>query len=88
MRYWSDINFEAVTAIRNIANKRSVSMAQFALGWILNNKTVTAAICSATSIKQIEENLGAPEVQLTEEEIKGCDEIWQKIRPPRFFYGR
>ncbi len=88
MRYWSDINFEAVTSIGKLAKEHGVSMAQFALAWILNNPTLTAAICSATSIKHIEENLGATEVKLTEEEVKGCDEVWQKIRPPRFFYGR
>ncbi len=88
MRYWSDINFEAVTAIGELAKKKGVSMAQFALAWIMNNKTLTAPICSATSVKQLEENLGATEVELTEEDAKACDEVWQKIRPPRFFYGR
>ena len=88
MRYWSDINFEAVSAIGDVARKKGVSMAQFALAWIMNNKTITAPICSATSIKQLEENLGATEVELTEEDAKACDEVWQKIRPPRFFYGR
>ena len=87
-RYWSDVNFKAVTRIGEIAKSHSRSMAQFALAWVLHNPTVSAAICSATKMKQIEENLGAPEVKLTEEEIKSCDEIWQEIRPPRFFYGR
>ncbi|MFC1920251.1 aldo/keto reductase [Chloroflexota bacterium] len=88
MRYWSDINFEAVNSIGEIAKKHGCTMAQFALAWIMNNPAVTAAICSATSMKQLEENLGSTEVKLTEEDIKGCDEVWQKIRPPRFFYGR
>jgi aryl-alcohol dehydrogenase-like predicted oxidoreductase len=87
-RYWSDINFKAVTRVGEIAKSHDRSMAQFALAWVLNNPTVSAAICSATKIKQIEENLGAAEVKLTEEEIKACDEVWLEIRPPRFFYGR
>jgi aryl-alcohol dehydrogenase-like predicted oxidoreductase len=88
MRYWSDINFEAVTAIGEVAKKKGVSMAQFALAWIMNNRTLTAPICSATSVKQLEENLGATEVEVTEEDTKACDKVWQKIRPPRYFYGR
>ena len=88
MRYWSDLNFEAVADLSKIAKQNNRSMAQFALAWILGNKTVTSAICSATSMKQLEENLGASELELTEEEIAGCDEVWQKLRPARFFYAR
>jgi 1-deoxyxylulose-5-phosphate synthase len=88
MRYWSEINFKAVDKLAKIAAKQNRRMPQFALAWVLNNPAVTAAICSATSIKQLDENLGAAEVKLTGEEITACDEVWQDLRPPRFFYGR
>ena len=88
MRYWSEINFKAVAKLAQIAGKQARKMPQFALAWILNNPTVTAAICSATSIKQLDENLGSAEIKLTQEEITACDEVWQDLRPPRFFYGR
>jgi 1-deoxyxylulose-5-phosphate synthase len=87
-RYWSEINFKGVEKLAQIADKQARKMSQFALAWILNNSTVTAAICSATSIEQLDENLGAIEVKLTQEEIMACDEVWQILRPPRFFYGR
>jgi 1-deoxyxylulose-5-phosphate synthase len=87
-RYWSEVNFKAVDKLTQIAGKQDRKMPQFALAWILNNPTVTSAICSATSIKQLDENLGAVEVKLTQEEIMGCNEVWQDLRPPRFFYGR
>jgi len=48
-RYWSDTNFKAISAVAQIAGSNSRSMAQFALAWILNNPTITSAICSATS---------------------------------------
>lgn len=87
-RYWSDINFDAVSSLDKLAKEHGHSMPQFALAWILSNNTITAAICGASSIKQLEENIGATEIELSEEELKGCDEIWSKIRPARFFYGR
>ena len=87
-RYWSETNFKAISDIDKIAGQNSRSMAQFALAWILNNPTITAAICSATSIKQLDENLGAVEVKLTAEELNACDDVWRELRPPRFFYGR
>jgi aryl-alcohol dehydrogenase-like predicted oxidoreductase len=88
MRYWSEINFKAVDKLSNIAAKQARQMPQFALAWILNNPAVSAAICSATSIKQLDENLAATEVKLSQEELSGCDAVWQDLRPPRFFYGR
>jgi len=77
-----------VDKLTQIAAKQTRKMPQFALAWILNTPTITAAICSATSTKQLDENLGAAEVRLTQEEILACDEVWQDLRPPRFFYGR
>jgi len=78
-RYWLPGDFEAVAQFKEITRKHGRSMPQFALAWILNNK--------ANSIKQLEENTGAIELTLTEEELKACDEVWHQLRPPRFFYG-
>jgi 1-deoxyxylulose-5-phosphate synthase len=87
-RYWSQTNFKAISDIARITKENNRSMAQFALAWILNNPVITSAICSATSVKQLDENLGAAELKLSPEEVKACDDVWQELRPPRFFYGR
>ncbi len=50
-------------------------------------RQITSAICGATSLKQLEKNLGATEVKLVEEELAACDGVWLQIRPIRFFYG-
>lgn len=87
-RYWSDANFKAVAGLVKIAKEHGRSMPQFALAWILNNTTITSAICSATSARQLEENLGAVEIKLSEAELTACDEVWRELRPQWFFYGR
>ncbi len=87
-RYWSATNFEAVARLKQIAREHGRSLTQFALAWILSNETITSAICGATSLKQLEENLGATEVKLSKEELAACDGVWQQIRPLRCFYGR
>ncbi len=87
-RYWSSTNFEAVARLGQIAKEHGRTLPQFALAWILSSGTITSAICGATSLKQLEENLGATEVKLSEEEFTGCDEVWQQLRPLRFFYAR
>ncbi len=88
-RYWSATNFEAVAHLKQIAREYNRSLTQLALTWTLSNETITSTICGATSVKQLEENLGASEVKLSQEELVACDEVWQKLSPrPKLFYGR
>ncbi len=81
-------NFEAVARLKQTAKEYGRSLPQFALAWVLSNETITSAICGATSLKQLEENLRAAEVKLSEEELAVCDGVWQQLRPLRFFYRR
>lgn len=87
-RYWTAVNFEAVARLKQVAQEHGLSLPQFAIVWILSNEIITSAILGVTSLKQLEENLGAAEAKLSEEELKACDEVWHKIRPPRYLYGR
>jgi len=87
-RYWSAANFEAVASLWQIAKEHGRNLPQFALAWILSNEVVTSAICGATSLKHLEQNLGATEAKLSAEELAACDGVWQQLRPVRFFYGR
>lgn len=86
-RYWVPSNFEAVASLKKVVGKHGPSMAQVSFAWILNNPAITSIICGANSIKQMEENVGAIEVTLTEEELNACNEVWHALRPPRFYYG-
>jgi len=86
-RYWSDINFQAVDRLKQIAKEHDRSLSQFALAWILSNKTITSFLSGVTSLRQLEENLAATEVELTEEELLACDEVWHMFRPPRHSYA-
>jgi len=62
------------------------TLPQFALAWVLNNKTITSAISGTTSLEQLKENVAATEIKLSEEELKVCDEVWKVFRPPRYSY--
>ena len=87
-RYWSATNFEAVARLKQIASEYGRNLTQFALAWILNNEKITSAVCGASSLEQLEENIGAIEIGLSKEELAACDGVWQWLRPPRFFDGR
>lgn len=87
-RYWSEKNFEAVDRLKQLAAEHGCSMPQFALGWILNNGTITSVLSGTTAIGQLKENISATEIKLSPEELNVCDEVWQMFRPPRYFYAK
>jgi len=87
-RYWNESNFAAVAQLAAIAVDHGRDMAQMALAWVLRNPAVTSIIMGATSLRHIEHNIAATELTLSETELAECDEVWHKLRPLRFFYGR
>jgi L-glyceraldehyde 3-phosphate reductase len=52
-------NLEHVRALSAIAQQRGQSLAQMALAWTLRDSRVTSALIGASSVAQLEENLGA-----------------------------
>ena len=80
-RYWHASNFEAVSELTKIAAAADRTLAQFALGWLLQNQNVTSVILGASNLRQLEENLAVLDgSQLPPEAITACDEVWRKLR--------
>ena len=67
-RAMTEKNFSLLFEMEALAKRRKVSIAQIALAWILADPVVTSPIIGATSIEQLNENLGALNVNLTVEE--------------------
>lgn len=86
--YWTDANFSAVEKLKKIAEDHGKSLPEFSLAWVLSNPTITAVVCGATSVEQLQQNMRATEISISKEERDACDEIWHQLRPPRLFYGR
>jgi L-glyceraldehyde 3-phosphate reductase len=55
----SEANLAKVRALNQIARRRSQSLAQMAIAWILRNPVVTSALVGASSVAQLENNLRA-----------------------------
>jgi aryl-alcohol dehydrogenase-like predicted oxidoreductase len=69
-RIWS-----VVDAVREVAKDCGASMAQVALAWLVNRPAVTSVILGARSVEQLDDNLGAVGVQLSEEERARLDAV-------------
>lgn len=65
-----DRAFDAVDVMREIAREKSVSVAQVALSWLLHQKVVTSVIIGAKTPEQLAENLAAPDVKLTDDDLE------------------
>ncbi|KAI0365123.1 Aldo/keto reductase [Pilatotrama ljubarskyi] len=68
---------DIVGRVEELAKKKGVSMAQISTAWILSKPGVTAPIIGTTSLKNLEDILGALDVKLTEEEIKFLEEPYK-----------
>ncbi len=66
--------YGCIEAMEPMAKERGVSVAQIALAWLLHQKIVTSVILGARKPEQLEDNLKAAEVRLTEDELRCLDE--------------
>lgn len=72
-----DLSLKAVEELKNICPE-NISLAQFALKWILMFDAVTCAIPGAKSSKQVEENIGSINFpELSEEKMKQVKMIYE-----------
>jgi aryl-alcohol dehydrogenase-like predicted oxidoreductase len=67
------VNLELVEGLREIAARRSKTVAHLAIAWVLRRSEVTAAIVGARKTTQIAETIGAAEWTLSEDEISAID---------------
>ncbi|MBQ0046248.1 MAG: aldo/keto reductase [Prevotellaceae bacterium] len=75
---------EAVKKLAVIAKRRSQSIAQMALAWILADKRVTSCIIGTSSVAQLENNLGTLDnLSFSDEEMKEINAI---ISDPQLWF--
>jgi 1-deoxyxylulose-5-phosphate synthase len=72
-RYLSDSVLEPVQGLKPIAKAAGISMSQLALAWVLRQPNVASAIIGATRPQQIEENVAASGVTLSEKTLESID---------------
>jgi aryl-alcohol dehydrogenase-like predicted oxidoreductase len=65
----TDKNFALIDEMEVIALRHKATISQVALAWMLADPLITSPIIGATSIKQLNENLGALNVKLAKDEV-------------------
>jgi aryl-alcohol dehydrogenase-like predicted oxidoreductase len=62
-----------VETVQDVAKQRGVSMAQVALAWLVDRPAVASVILGARTLGQLDDNLAAAGLHLSEEEIDRLD---------------
>lgn len=69
-RRFTEENWEVLEEVRAIADAHDATPAQVSLAWLLEQEVVTAPIIGPKSSEQLQENLGALELELSDEELE------------------
>jgi L-glyceraldehyde 3-phosphate reductase len=74
-RNWlNEENLAHVRALNEIARKRGQTLAQMAIAWTLRDPRVTSSLIGASSVRQLEDSLGAVAgIEFSDEELAAID---------------
>ncbi len=88
-RYWHPEYFDAQEEVIRIAARAGMPPAALAFRWLLSQPAVDCVLLGATRMDQLEENLAAcSEPFLSEDTLKECDAVWEKLRGTTPDYNR
>jgi aryl-alcohol dehydrogenase-like predicted oxidoreductase len=68
-----------VARLEEIAERKKATPAQIALAWLLRQKPFIVPIPGTTRLQRLEENIGAADVELTHDDLRGIDEATSTI---------
>jgi aryl-alcohol dehydrogenase-like predicted oxidoreductase len=78
--------WQVIDEVQSVAEELNVSMAQVALAWLVDRPTVTSVILGARTIEQLEDNLGAADLHLSDEHTERLDRA-SDPQPADYPYG-
>ena len=77
-----DRAWNVIDALEPLAQARGVSVAQIALAWLLHQKVVASVIVGAKRVDQLEDNIAATSVELSEADLAAIDKV--SALPPEY----
>ncbi|MNS43959.1 L-glyceraldehyde 3-phosphate reductase [compost metagenome] len=77
-----DRAYDSIDALKSVADARGVSVAQVALAWLLHQQVVTSVIIGAKRVDQLDDNLAATTIKLTQDELAALDKV--SALPPEY----
>ena len=72
-------NQTLIDLLGSIAERKKATPAQIALAWLLAQKPWIVPIPGTTKLKRLEENIGATEIELTQDDLREIEQAASKI---------
>lgn len=69
-----------VDLLKRVAGEKGATPAQIALAWLLAQRPFVVPIPGTTKLHRLEENIGAAEIQLTDDDLRDIDEAASHIQ--------
>ncbi|WP_268896088.1 aldo/keto reductase [Paenibacillus glycinis] len=66
--------YDIIAVLKEMAEQKQATVAQVALSWLLHQSAVTSVIIGTKRIEQLDENIGATTIRLTEAELQTLNE--------------
>jgi aryl-alcohol dehydrogenase-like predicted oxidoreductase len=68
-----EMGYRVVEALKEVADRHDASPARTALSWVLGRPAVSSVIIAARTLSQLEDNVGAVDLRLSDEEVRLLD---------------
>lgn len=73
--------YDIVDELRVMAQARGVSVAQLCLAWVMARPAVSSVLVGASKLEQLEDNLAAADITLSQDEVSAMDALAPPARP-------
>jgi aryl-alcohol dehydrogenase-like predicted oxidoreductase len=84
-------SLEVASLVDGIADRLGATSSQVALAWLLQTPGVTSVMVGASSTSQWDQNIGALDVTLTQDDYQQLDEagrgVWNRLGPDETMWG-
>jgi len=74
-RYFNDNSWSVHEFAQNLAIQKEKTISQISLAWLLSNPVITSPIIGPRNLEQLQDNLGALDIHLSNDEKKSLEEI-------------
>ncbi len=71
------LDLEIIAQVEALATEHDATMAEVALAWLYSKDAVCCPIIGASSVSQVEKNVGALDLELTADEIEALDDLYR-----------
>jgi len=83
---FSEACFDAVEALKPLAENKGCSLSQLALAWCMNQPGITSPIIGPRTLEQLQDNLGALDVTLNDKDREAIDAVCPPGRALATYY--